>query len=240
MTTNLSLIQKISRYLYEPEASGMPQLITQDMVIDFYNMAINELCLDTDINYRQYIYTEATTSKPTTKTFVEITGSAETHLFSLSELLVKEENEDYYRQLWRTNMEDKLNIQEDATGWVNAVNIYDDSIKFSKGLEENDKIAISGRWKKAEQTASGNFPLHPMAESAVVYFAVANGFYVKGSIPTGDKWLAMYLNRKEGIQQFFQKLVKSNAPHAIRANAMANHPIKRNESVIVFPSVITV
>jgi hypothetical protein len=240
MTTNLELVTKIQRYLYEPTDSNSPQLITTEMVLDFYNMAIDELCLETDINYRQYLYTEATSALPTSKTLIELTGNVETHLFSLSELLIKETEEEYYRVLYKPNMEEKLNITYDSTDWVIACNIYDDSVKFTKGLDSGDVVAISGRWKKALQTTSGDFPLHPMGESAVVYFAIANGCYVKGDIATGDKWFSLFVNRKGIIKNTFEKLVKANAPHAVRAIPMENQPMKSYGSVINLPSVITV
>lgn len=240
MTTNLELVKKIQRYLYEPTDSNSPQLITEEMVLDFYNMAIDELCLETDINFRQYLYTEATISEPESKTFSELTNNVETHLFSITELLIKEKQEEYYRELYKTNMEDKLNIQENATDWIVGVNIYDDSIKLTKGLDSGDTIAISGRWKKAIQTTSGNFPLHPMGESAVLYFAVANGCYVKGDITTGDKWFSLFVNRKGIIKNTFDKLVKANAPHAVRAIPMENQPMKTYGGFINVPNTITV
>ena len=237
-TTNQEMLTKIKRYLYEPEDSGSPELITSDMVLDLYNDAISELCLETDINYKQYVYTEATTDEPTTKTFIELTGSVETNLFKISELLIKDSATDYYRELWRTNMKDKKNISTSNSDTTYAVNIYDDSIFVNAGLQENSSIALSGRWKKAVQTTSGNFPLHPMAESAVIYFAVGYANYIKGNSSMGDKWLSRYVDRKDSVKEFFAKMVLSNAPHAIKATPRANNPMT-NDSVIVFSGSIT-
>lgn len=237
MTTNLSMIQKIQRYLYEPETVGLPQLITQDMVLDLYNSAIQELCLETDINFRQYLYTEATSALPLSKTFAELTGSVETDLYSLTELLIQDNESTTYRDLWRTNMKDKLNMEDFSTNIIYAVNIYDDAVHFSSGLVKDNEIAISGRWKKATQTASGNFPLHPMAEGAVVYFSVAQACYIKGQLEKGNTWFNMYTYKKKAITEYFDKLVKSKDPHAIRAIQMSNSPLRGLGSP-VFPTTI--
>ena len=224
MTSNANMITEIKRYLYEPELNSNDDatLINQDIVLNLMNRAIDELSIETLANYNVYTYTEATASAPTSKTFAELTNSNETNLFKLEELLIKEPDTNDYREIWRLNVEDKKDVGLASNDNTLGCTIYNDTIYFTTGLSSSAEVVISGRWKKTNIDETGNYPLHPITEQAVVYFCVAHGKFIQGESEQGAVWYKLYENRKLVVQKYFENLIDAKMPYAFKSRKRSN------------------
>jgi len=186
--------------------------------------------MDTDVNYRIYEYTNATAAS--TFTFSALTGGAESKLFSLVHLLVRDNDwsDTIFMDLLRVTPKDN-NSFTDSEGRMFTCTIYDDSIHLNKDLEVSDKIIIAARFKKPDLTLNATFPLDVSAEDAVVKYAATMGFYKKGLLDVGDRWFALWQARKDNIEKVFAKLVKAKSPLSMSI-------FKRNDSLSI-PTLFT-
>lgn len=219
MTTNVKLITEVRNLLNDPISSPAPYF-QDETILQYIQRATDDLCIETDCNYRAYSYTAVASA--TSATFVTLTGSAENKLFRLTDLSVKASSDTTYREIKRVAYTSNLQISDNNDSDIISVHIYDDTIYPNAKINIGDTILISGRWKKADLVNPGTFPLDSMAEDAVVKYATAMGFFTMTKMEVGQIWFTLYEQRKEVIKKYYENLIKSKDPGAVRVHKKSN------------------
>jgi len=232
MTAVSSLIAEIRDLLSEPTNlnPGKPVFFQDASIISYINRAIDDLCIETDVNYRVYEYSVLAAADE--YTFVALTGSVESDLLDLTWLdyYSVDDATDNWNSLLRVNPRDNKNVSTGDTGVLLNCIIYDDTIYLNRDTAIGDKFLIGGRWKKTTLTAtSDTFPLDAMSEDAVIKFATSMGNYKQHNDSLGDKWLLLYEARKKQIQTKMGKLVAAKDPMTIAIHKTSSS-INRNKS----------
>ena len=217
---NSALITEIRNALNDPSSSPAPHF-EDDTILQYMQRAVNDLCIETDVNYRAYEYTHSG-ADTSSLTFLTLTGNAETALYKLKELSVKEENNNTYRQLNRVNYTDKNIVTDLQATQVIACHIFDGTIYTNTDIEANDKILITARWKKPDLTLGGTFPLDTMCEDAVVRYAIAMGYLNMTKQDAYSVWYPLYLERKKTVLDYYADLIKSKQPGAVSVHKQSN------------------
>jgi len=207
------MIGRVRGFLSEPSTIDQ-KFFSDEEIIDYLQMGINELCLETDVNYRIYNFTN--TVAGTEFTFPALTGGIEEYLFELKFLLVRDQDwqENIFNDLLRVNPKTNQSSVS-AENRAFTCTIYDSTIHLNKTLKVDDEIIIAARWKKADITASGDFPLDVIAEDACVKYATHLGFNKKVKIETANNWFALWNARKEKIEKVFKKNVDQKFPYGL-------------------------
>jgi hypothetical protein len=221
MSTNASLIQEIRNALNDPSTSSAPHF-SDATILQNMQRAVNDLCIETEVNYRAYEYTHSGADDDSF-TFLELTGNTETALYKLKELSIKEENNTTFRLLNRVSFTDKNIVTDIGANQVSACHIFDNTIYLNTALEANDKILITGRWKKPDLTLGGTFPLDTMCEDAVVRYAIAMGYLNMTKQDAYGVWYQLYLERKETVKSYYNDLIKAKQPSAVSVHKRTNN-----------------
>ena len=217
---NSQLITEVRNALNDPSTSPSP-LLTDANILQNMQRAVNDLCIETEVNYRAYEYTHSGVSTGDV-TFIELTGNTETALYQLKELSIKEVNNTTFRRINRVNYTDKNVITDISINNVTACHIFDNTIYLNASLEADDKILITGRWKKPDLTLGGTFPLDTMCEDAVVRYAIAMGYLNMTKKDAYAVWYPMYLERKETVKSYYADLIKAKQPSAVSVHKQSN------------------
>ena len=133
---NSALITEVRNALNDPSTSPSP-LLTDANILQNMQRAVNDLCIETEVNYRAYEYTHSGASTGDV-TFIELTGSAETALYQLKELSVKEVNDTTFRRINRVNYTDKNVIADISINNITACHIFDNTIYLNVNIEADD------------------------------------------------------------------------------------------------------
>lgn len=220
MTINSDLITEVRNALNDPSSSPAP-LLTDANILQNMQRAVNDLCIETEVNYRAYEYTH-TGASSTSIAILDLTGNTETALYKLKELSIKEENNNTFRRLNRVNYTDKNIITDLGENNVTACHIYDNTLYLNSAIEVDDIILVSGRWKKADLTLNGTFPLDTMCEDAVVRYAIAMGYLNMTKKDAYAVWYPMYLERKKTVEDYYADLIKAKQPSAVSVHKRSN------------------
>ena len=208
MTTALDIITEVRGYIRDSTDSSGNNMFTTSELLGYLNRSIDNLCYETDINYRPYEYL-ANTSLLTDDSVVPIltlTGSVESELYDLDLISYRNvgETDTAVRDLRVVNQKGLKTNTLDT--WNKCVSIYDDKLHFSNdlvgdGTEANsDLIIISGKWKKTSLTSeSSTYPFGSACEYASVAYMVCFGMYKKNQMEAGDRWMQVFLDRKKKI-----------------------------------------
>jgi hypothetical protein len=220
MSLNSELVTEVRNLLNDPSTSAAP-FFTDATILQNLQRAVNDLCIETNVNYRAYEYTHSGAST-TDVTFLELTGNAETALYQLKELSVKQVNDVTYRQLNRVSFTDKNITTDLASVNVTACHIFDNTIYTNQGIEADDKILITGNWKKPNLSLNATFPLDTICEDAVVRYAVAMGYLNMTKQDAYGVWYQLYLERKSTVKKYYDDLIKAKQPSAVSVHKKSN------------------
>jgi len=221
MTTNASLISEIRALTNDNNSSTDLRHLQDETILQFIQRATNDLCIETDINYRAYEYTHSGTDTDSF-TFLTLTGSVETKLYKLDELSIQLLSEGRVREIKRVSYTDNKKINNVDSTTVISCHIYDDTIYFNADITAGDIIYISGRWKKADLTLLGNFSLDSMAEDCVVKYGASMGYYTQTKETLGKIWFDFFTYRKQSIEKYYKDLLVAKDPGAVRVHKKSN------------------
>lgn len=208
MTTALTLINEARGYLRDGTDNSGSSLFSNDEFLGYLNRSIDNLCYETDINYRPYEYIVNTSNLTSANQvpILTITGGVESELFDLDLLSYRNsgETETAIRDLRVVNQ--KGLHMNSTNSFLKVVSIYDDILHFNVDLVGNgtsatsDLIIVSGKWKKASLTQTNNtYPLGAACEYASVAYMVTFGLYKKSQMDAGDRWFQVFESRKKLI-----------------------------------------
>ena len=220
MVQNSALITEIRALLNDTTTNPIPHL-EDSTILQFLQRSVNDLCIETDINYRAYQYTHVG-ADITSISFTDITGGAEIALYNLKELSIKQKADGYIRVLKRVNFTNKERIKDNYTDNVIACHIYDNTIYFNGNIKADDIILITGRWRKPDLTISGNYPLDSMAEDCSVKYATSTGYYTQSKVNLGDIWFKQYAYRKQQIEAYYKDMLQAKDPGAVTVRKKSN------------------
>lgn len=208
MTTALQLITEARGYLRDGSDNSGSQLFSDTELLGYLNRSIDNLCYETDLNYRPYEYIVNTSALTNVRQIpiLTLTASAESELYDLDLTSYRNagETETAIRDLRVVNQKG-LKVNSLDT-WGKVVSIYDDILHFScdlvgDGTDANsDLVLLSGTWKKATlTTTAATYPFGSACEYASIAYMVTFGMYKKGQMEAGDRWMQVFENRKKKI-----------------------------------------
>jgi len=299
MTLNSALITEVRAITNDTSTNTDLQHLGDTTILQFLQRATNDICIETDINYRAYEYTHTTANKNSV-TLVNLTGGAETKLYKLNELSARKgtvqlsltdvlmttngvtvtsvvggftssmvgsylsiiSGTNYTAGLYEIKTyisSNSVTIDSDATSGGNgsvgvckvvslnritplkrvgnstnklikdnnntdiiSCNIYDDTVYFNSSITAGDVIYISARWKKANLTAGGTFPLDSMGEDSAVKYASSLGYYAQTKETLGKVWFDMFVYRRTIIEKYYKDLIQAQDPGAVRVHKKSN------------------
>jgi len=228
-TTVADLESEIRGYLKDSDQNTGATFFSSSEIMKYLQRAIDELCWSTQINYRPYDYTAVETLSEIS--YILLTGSVESKLYDQGWLLFKESSDDRYQQLWVVTPQDNRNFVNDDDARVTC-EIYDDKIVFNRDIVAGDKIAVAGRWKKADLVNSATvFPLDSSAEGACVAYSVAMGMYKREKLETGDRWFQQWMSRKNEIEKRISKFLNVDAPAGLTLNKTSSRNFYFNRQI---------
>lgn len=223
-----SIITKIRSRLYESTSattSTGAKFLQDDEIIEYINDAIDDLCEDTDINYKQFTY--------------NITAGLEASSYTLSELSDSNDIIDLYSILYKLSTGDDTNwyplykasyrdLKADSTDTgILTGQIHDSTLFLNRTSVEGEAIFIDGKYKVADIASSGEtFPLNFLGQTAVIKYATAMGFYKKEKFDSGDKWMALYFDKKQKIEKIYRKMTSYDSPSTVLTYKNGYEPVK--------------
>jgi len=220
MVSNANLILETRALLNDTTTNPIPHL-EDSTILQFLQRSVNDLCIETDINYRAYQYTHSG-ADITSISFINLTGGAEIALYSLKELSIKQVSDGYIRVLKRVNYTNNERIKDNDNDRVIACHIYDNTVYFNVKVKDGDIILISGRWRKPDLTLGGSYPLDSMAEDCSVKYSTSTGYYTQTKVNLGDIWFKQYAYRKQQIEAYYKDMLQAKDPGAVTVRKKSN------------------
>lgn len=212
-----SLVNEIRGYVNEPNTIASEDRLFDDTeIIGYIKRSINDLCIDSDINY--YIYELTVTSISVLDySFTDISGNTNIRMLDTSFILYHSLSwgDDEYCPLLKTTPLDYYNLKNTSTTYITST-IYGDTIRLNIAPQVGDKIVVAGRWSKPEvDSLTNDYPLNAICEDASVKYATAMCLYKAEKYEAGDRWLLQYKDRKSNLVEKSAKLIRSNANRAM-------------------------
>lgn len=213
MTLNSELVTEIRALINDTNDNPIPHLKDSN-ILSFMQRAVNELCIESDVNYRVYAYTHS--GLPISSiSFIDLTGGVEEDLYKLNELSIKTITEDYFKPLKRVNYTKNEVIKDFDSDNVYSCHIYNKTIYFNSNINAGDIILITARWKKPNLVLGNNFPLDSMSEDCIIKYSSAIAYFTMNKIDLGNIWFAQFTYRKDQIAKYYKELINEKDPSAV-------------------------
>jgi hypothetical protein len=213
MTLNSELVTEIRALINDTTDNPIPHLDDVN-ILSFMQRAVNELCIESDVNYRAYAYTHS--GLPISSiSFIDLTGGVEEDLYKLNELSIKTITEDYFKPLKRVNYTKNEVIKDFDSDNVYSCHIYNKTIYFNSNINAGDIILITARWKKPNLVLGNDFPLDSISEDCVIKYSSAIGYFTMNKLDLGNIWFAQYTYRKDQIVKYYKELINEKDPSAV-------------------------
>ena len=212
MSTIQNLIDEVRGYVNEPSTVS-PGFYDNTELLNYFKRNVYDLCVDTDVNYKQYVYTAA--GAETSLTIPQITGSAETRILALDFLLIKQAGDSYYRDLKKVAPDTRYNSTSSTTTNVNC-QFFGDKLYFNQALTATDSIIIAGRFLNTSVTdVTSTYPFDLMCEEVSINKATSISFLKAEKLEVAKAWMDMHIEKKKQVKDYYAKLVLFNYPSTV-------------------------